>query len=45
MKKETYEKKLDDDLMQAKQFCCRMNLTNSVFLKVEKDISKELLDV
>ena len=44
MKKETYEKKLDD-LMQAKHFCSRMNLTHSVFLEIEKDISKELIDV
>ena len=42
MKKETYEKKLKD-LLQAKQFSERKNLTDSVIMKIEKDINKELL--
>ena len=42
MKKETYEKKLKD-LLQAEQFSERKNLTDSVIMKIEKDISKELL--
>ena len=42
MKKETYEKKLKD-LLQAEQFSERKNLTDSVIMKVEKDINKELL--
>ena len=41
MKKETYEKKLKD-LLQAKHFSERKNLTDSVIMKIEKDISKEL---
>ena len=42
MKKETYEKKLKD-LLQAEQFSERKNLTDSVIMKTEKDINKELL--
>ena len=42
MKSETYEKKLKD-LLQAEQFRERKNLTDSVIIKTEKDISKELL--
>ena len=42
MKKETYKKKLKD-LLQAEQFSERKNLTDSVIMKIEKDISKELL--
>ena len=42
MKKETYEKKLKD-LLQAEQFSERKHLTDSVIMKIEKDISKELL--
>ena len=42
MKKETYEKKLKD-LLQAEQFSERKNLTDSVIMKIEKDISNELL--
>ena len=42
MKKETYEKKVKD-LLQAEQFSERKNLTDSVIMKIEKDISKELL--
>ena len=42
MKKETYEKKLKN-LLQAEQFSERKNLTDSVIMKIEKDISKELL--
>ena len=42
MKKETYEKKLKD-LLQAEQFSERKNLTDSVIMKIEKDINKELL--
>ena len=39
MKKETYEKKLKD-LLQAEQFSERKNLTDSVIIKIEKDINK-----
>ena len=42
MKKETYEKKLKD-LLQAEQCSERKNLTDSVIVKIEKDINKELL--
>ena len=42
MKKETYEKKLKD-LLWAEQFSEKKNLTDSVIMKTEKDISKELL--
>ena len=42
IKKETYEKKLKD-LLQAEQFSGRKNLTDSVIMKIEKDISKKLL--
>ena len=42
MKKETYEKKLKD-LLQAEHFSERKNLTDSVIMKNEKDINKELL--
>ena len=42
MKKETHEKKLKD-LLQAEQFSERKNLTDSVIMKIEKDINKELL--
>ena len=42
MKKETYEKQLKD-LLQAEQFSERKNLTDSVIMKIEKDISKKLL--
>ena len=42
MKKETYEKKLER-LLQAEQFSERKNLTDSVIIKTEKDINKELL--
>ena len=42
MKKETYEKKLKD-LLQAEQFSERKNLTDSVIMKIEKDINKDLL--
>ena len=42
MKKETYEKKLKD-FLQAEQFSERKNLTDSVIMKIEKDINKELL--
>ena len=41
MKKETYEKKLKD-LLQAEQFSERKNLTDSVIIKIEKVIHKEL---
>ena len=41
MKKETYEKKLKD-LKQAEQFSERKNLTDSVIMKIEKQINKEL---
>ena len=40
--KETYEKKLKD-LLQADQFSERKNLTDSVIMKIKKDISKESL--
>ena len=39
MKKVTYEKKLKD-LLQAEQFSERKNLTDSVIMKIEKDINK-----
>ena len=42
MKKETYEKKLKD-LLQAEQFRARKNLIDSVIMKIEKDIKKQLL--
>ena len=42
MKKEAYEKKLKD-LLKAEQFSQRKNLTDSVIMKIEKDINKELL--
>ena len=42
MKKETYKKKLKE-LLQAEQFSERKNLTDSVIMKIEKDINKELL--
>ena len=42
MKKETREKKLKN-LLQAEQFSERKNLTDSVIMKIEKDINKELL--
>ena len=42
MKKEIYEKKLRD-LLQAEQFSERKNLTDSVIMKIEKDINKEFL--
>ena len=42
MKKETYEKKLKD-LLQAEQFSERKNLTDSVIMKIKKDINIELL--
>ena len=42
MKKETNEKKLKD-LLQAEQFTERKKLTDSVIIKIEKDINKELL--
>ena len=42
MKKETYEKKLKD-LLQAEKFNERKNLTDSVIMKIEKDINIELL--
>ena len=42
MKKEKYEKKLKG-LLQAEQFSERKNLTDSVIMKIEKDINKELL--
>ena len=42
MKKETYEKKLKD-LLQAEQFSERKKLTDSVIMKIEKDINKNLL--
>ena len=41
-KKETYEKK-PKDLLQAEEFNERKNLTDNVIMKIEKDISKELL--
>ena len=41
-KQETYEKKLKD-LLQAEQFSERKNLTDSVIMKIEKHINKELL--
>ena len=44
MKKETYEKKLKD-LLQAKQFSERKNLTDSVIIKIEIYISKELIAI
>ena len=44
MKKETYEKKLAD-LLQAEQFSERKNLADSVIMKNEKDINKELLAI
>ena len=42
MKKETYEKKLKN-LLQVDQFREKKNLTDSVIIKKEKDISKESL--
>ena len=42
MKKKTYGKKLKD-FLQAEQFSERNNLTDSVIMKIEKDINKELL--
>ena len=42
MKKKTYEKKLKVSL-QAEQFRERKKLTDSVIIKIEKDVSKELL--
>ena len=42
MKKETYEKK-QKQLLQAEHFGERKNLTDSVIIKIEKDINKELL--
>ena len=42
MKKETYEKKLKY-LVQAEQFSGRKKLTDSVIVKLKKDINKELL--
>ena len=42
IKKETYEKKLKN-LLQAEQFSERKNLKDSVIMKIEKDINKELL--
>ena len=42
MKKERYEKKLKD-LLQAEQFSERKNLTDSLIMKIEKHINKELL--
>ena len=42
MKKETNENKLKD-LLQAKQFSKRKNLTDSVIMKIEKDINKDIL--
>ena len=42
MKKETYEKKLKD-LLQAEQINERKNLTDSVIMKIEKDVNIELL--
>ena len=42
MRKETYETKLKD-LLQAEQFSERKNLTDSVIMKSEKNINKELL--
>ena len=44
MKKETYEKKLKD-LLQAEQFSERKNLTDSVIIKIEIYISKELITI
>ena len=42
MKKDTYKKKLKE-LLQAEQLSERKNLTDSVIMKIEKDINKELL--
>ena len=42
LKKETCEKKLKD-LLEAEQFSERKNLTDSVIIKIQKDISKKLL--
>ena len=42
IKRETYEKK-PTDLLQAEQFSERKNLKDSVIMKIEKDISKEIL--
>ena len=42
MEKETYEKKLKN-LLQAEQFSERKNLTDSLIMKIEKDINRELL--
>ena len=42
MKKETYEEKLKD-LLKAEQFSERKNLTDSVIMKIETEINKELL--
>ena len=42
MKNETYEEKLKD-LLQVEPFSERKNLTDSVIMKIEKDINKELL--
>ena len=42
MKKETSEKKLKY-LLQAEQSSERKNLTDSVIMKIEKDVNKELL--
>ena len=42
IKRETYEKK-PKDLLQAEQFSERKNLKDSVIMKIEKDISKEIL--
>ena len=42
MRKETYEKK-PKDLLHAEQVSERKNLTDSVIMKIEKDINKELL--
>ena len=42
MIRETYENKLKD-FLQAKQFTERKDLTDSVIIKIEKDIKEELL--
>ena len=42
MKKETYQEKLKDSY-QAELFSERKNLTDSVIMKIEKDLNKELL--
>ena len=44
MKKETYQKKRKD-LIQAEQLIERKNLTDSVIIKIEKDINREFLDM